>query len=410
MKLLIVTRTLLVLAGSISFVFAQAKSAVQFFDTTGTKETAKFGWAGDETNGKFFIQTPGAGEAFTIQNGVINGKFTGDGSGLTGLTKPADMSSALGTKADTVTTYTKQRVDALIGSMGSAVKSVSPGTGLIGGNTTGNILLQANFTTSGGNSGINGTDSTVARGDHKHDLNTMSGLLDTSKVKNGQYMINSAGTANQVWTSNGSGAGKWAAGSSAPVTSVSGVTGGGITVTPTTGAVTVQVDNTIAKKTDIPAFGGTGSVTTAARSDHVHPNYSKSAYSRITAGDEKIIGNAESVSQITMTVPAKGTVLVWCNASVMLSSAGYNGKYGAISFCISTSQNTIDDAAHLAQHWAIGSPAGIPQVVSAIRSFSVVEGQTYTFYINFKGEMGTNFTPPAIRGNVLLMAEFIKED
>ena len=39
------------------------------------------------------------------------------------------------------------------------------------------------------------------------------GTLSASKVENNEYFISSAGSANQVWTSDGDGAGAWAASS-----------------------------------------------------------------------------------------------------------------------------------------------------------------------------------------------------
>jgi hypothetical protein len=81
--------------------FAQSKSAVQFYDTTGATKTGKVGWTGDVSGGHMFIQTPNEGEIIkTKAGGVdINGtvsamRFIGDGSGLSNL--PAPTSTPFG--------------------------------------------------------------------------------------------------------------------------------------------------------------------------------------------------------------------------------------------------------------------------------------------------------------------------
>ncbi len=93
---------------------SQAKSAIQFRDTTGTTKTAKIGWTGDATSGHFFVQTPNEGELIKSKAGgvEINGavqatKFSGDGSELSNLPKPtmtvediAGLQDSLGKKAD----------------------------------------------------------------------------------------------------------------------------------------------------------------------------------------------------------------------------------------------------------------------------------------------------------------------
>jgi Collagen triple helix repeat (20 copies) len=70
--------------------FAQSKSAIEFFDTTGAQSVTKFGWSGSKTDGKFFIKT--SSDSLEIKNGTVKVsgtvnavKFVGDGSGLTNL-------------------------------------------------------------------------------------------------------------------------------------------------------------------------------------------------------------------------------------------------------------------------------------------------------------------------------------
>ncbi|MBN2037625.1 MAG: hypothetical protein JW768_12865 [Chitinispirillaceae bacterium] len=72
--------------------YAQSKSAVQFYDTTGTSKTGKIGWSGDATSGHLFLQTLADGEVLKTKPGGIEVTGTlsatsiaGDGSGLTNL-------------------------------------------------------------------------------------------------------------------------------------------------------------------------------------------------------------------------------------------------------------------------------------------------------------------------------------
>ena len=73
-------------------IYAQSKSAIEFYDTTGSEPASRIGWTGDKDNGHFFIATPGEEGEIKVQNGnlEVNGtvkaeKFEGDGSGLTNL-------------------------------------------------------------------------------------------------------------------------------------------------------------------------------------------------------------------------------------------------------------------------------------------------------------------------------------
>ncbi|MFP4165513.1 MAG: hypothetical protein ACLFVE_16195 [Chitinispirillaceae bacterium] len=78
--------------GSFFLLSAQSKSAIEFYDTTGTDPASKVGWTGDASNGHFFIKTPGESGPVKIENGnlIVDGtvtgvKIEGDGSGLTNL-------------------------------------------------------------------------------------------------------------------------------------------------------------------------------------------------------------------------------------------------------------------------------------------------------------------------------------
>jgi len=77
-----------------TLVSAQPKSALEFYDTTGTNPTARFGWT-DADGGKFFLQAPVGtnvlttqGDDMTVAGEVTATQFNGDGSALTGVSKP----------------------------------------------------------------------------------------------------------------------------------------------------------------------------------------------------------------------------------------------------------------------------------------------------------------------------------
>ena len=82
---------ILALSASMMTAFAQPKSAVEFFDTTGVDPVSKFGWSGSKADGQFYIHTPS--DSINIKNGTatVSGtlraaKLVGDGSGITGIT------------------------------------------------------------------------------------------------------------------------------------------------------------------------------------------------------------------------------------------------------------------------------------------------------------------------------------
>ncbi len=82
----------------------QPSSEIEFYDATGTKSTAKFGWKGEVEDGNFYITTPDDKEGVAIKKGVLSAeKFVGDGSGLTGIvaTGASATEVAAKLKADT---------------------------------------------------------------------------------------------------------------------------------------------------------------------------------------------------------------------------------------------------------------------------------------------------------------------
>lgn len=105
----LVALTAVINAGAVN-VFAQSQSsAIQFYDSTGAVPTSKFGWQGNATSGKFFIETPNDGNGVSIQNGnvTVDGSitaksFVGNGSGLTGIVAAGASATEVATtlKAD----------------------------------------------------------------------------------------------------------------------------------------------------------------------------------------------------------------------------------------------------------------------------------------------------------------------
>lgn len=99
--------TVLLASALAAYAFGQPNSAVQFYDSTGATPTSKFGWQGSAAAGKFYIEMPNSGNGFSLQNGnmTLDGNikatsFTGNGSGLTGIT-------AVGASATEVATTLK---------------------------------------------------------------------------------------------------------------------------------------------------------------------------------------------------------------------------------------------------------------------------------------------------------------
>jgi Chaperone of endosialidase len=212
-----------------STLFAQSKSAVQFYDTTGATKTGKIGWTGDAVTGSMFIQTPQNGVVLQTQPGVgvqVAGgvtasgnvtatKFIGDGSTLTNLPTVAaptvgtvtglqdslnakasaasvtSLQGQVGAKADSNTVNTKLNalqtqilrkadtawVDTQINKMGKgSIASVTGNSGITSNTTSGSVTLSI---TPGG------IDSSKILTGAVYGAKIAANAVDSSKIKAG---------------------------------------------------------------------------------------------------------------------------------------------------------------------------------------------------------------------------------
>jgi hypothetical protein len=270
------------LAGNI---FAQSKSAVQFYDTTGATKTGKVGWTGDAASGHMFIQTPNEGEVIKTRaggvdiNGTVNAtKFAGDGSLLTNLPAPAattvggvtglqdslnkkantsdvtTLQGLVGAKTDSTSVNTKLSAKANVSDVTALQTLVSAKAdttmlkkkadttwvmtkiGAAGGGTITGITAGSGLT--GG-----GTTGTVS-------ISIPNGAIDSSKIATGAITdAKIVGMSYSKLTGIPTGTGTITG-----VTADSGLSGGG-----TTGVVGLKLK-----------YGGSGIAATVARSDHMH--------------------------------------------------------------------------------------------------------------------------------------------
>ena len=80
-------KSVIVTFAATTLLFAQSSSTIQFYDSLGVTKTARFGWQGAPTTGKFFIETPSDNaQNVTVDKGELTAKkVSGDGSGLTNV-------------------------------------------------------------------------------------------------------------------------------------------------------------------------------------------------------------------------------------------------------------------------------------------------------------------------------------
>jgi hypothetical protein len=402
---------------SLSTFAQQPKSGIQFWDTTGTNQTAKVGWTGDASNGNFYIEMPN-NKNITAKDGNVSvtgemtaTKFNGSGAGLTNLpetdptvpAKIAAINDSLKRKADTTkvnplwtggTTGQAWKKTATgygwandsVGSTGTAgVTQITPGAGIsvspAGG--TGNVTVNAKFAGTG-------TKDSVARSDHTHaNYIGATGVTFENLNANGDVGAN----ADQV-----------AKGDHAHSNYI--------------GSAGVTFEN-------LNTNGDVGSnADQVARGDHNHDSryYIKSEIDGLLGADTAIrtadgsinpiySNTPTTIKTVTITAPSNGFVLVWANATVRPypedASISSSINYCAIFCTISNTPSATTDPLMHTAHWANGRVNVEYRTLSMVRMFPVAAGQN-TFYFNFwKPAPETSYLTPAVV-TITMAALFVK--
>ena len=140
---------------------AQSKSAIQLYDTTGSRQTAKIGWQGSSSEGHFFVETPSQSGPIKVEKGnlTVSGSveaqsLSGDGSALSGV--PVGEGSVTSSKlADSAVTTSKIADGAVTNAKIDAVswekvrnKPSIPDGGVAEGSVTTSKLADSAVTTS----------------------------------------------------------------------------------------------------------------------------------------------------------------------------------------------------------------------------------------------------------------------
>ena len=332
--------------------FAQSKSAIQFYDTTGTTKTGKVGWTGDAITGSMFIQTPQNGVLLQTQSGgvVVSGpvtatKFVGDGSSITNLpavtsptvgtvtglqdslnkkansadlatvqtqvgakadsnsvnTKLAALQAVVGAKADT--TLLKKKADTAwvltkVGAAGGGtITGVTAGAGLTGGGNAGTVTVAV---------AAAGIDSTKIA----------AGAVTDSKIT-GMTASKLVGVVPAVNLPAASAA-------VASVTADSGLNNSG-----TTSVVNLRVK-----------YAGSGSAATVARSDHTHTAIDSLSLRTLVTSGNVGIGTASPGAKLDVggAIQSSGTTSAYQfnNGALKAWMAFGSYNYASAGFNLST--------------------------------------------------------------------------
>jgi hypothetical protein len=387
--------------------FAQPQSAIEFYDSTGTNATAKFGWSGDAAGGNFYIETPNDGEPVKVKQGnvtvdgnVTAASFTGDGRGLTGISSGIDDNSVTtGKIADKAVTDSKidsvswSKIKGMPAGFTDGVDDEGTGTGTISdGSITAAKLADSAVTTAKVRNGsitddkidsvswskINGMPAGFADGTDDIgggvslplEIVDVNGLTDSLNAK--------AATAHTHSTY----------ASTNHNHSVSDING---------------LQDSLSQRSLV---SHTHSGYASATHDHNALYYTKAETDQIlgadngswaaAAGTALLIDAAKSVCSVTISAPSSGYVLVWANASVSPN----DGLYCAINGAISATQDA-QESFYYTIHWPASSQY-VSNTLSTSNLFAVTAG-TKTFYLNLWKAAGN---PTTARANIVAL--FVK--
>lgn len=171
------------IAGIVCFAFfhsssfcQQGGSAIQFYDSTGSTKTAKFGWAGNPIDGYFFIETPNDGNGFTAKNGNVNidgsvtaSSFKGNGTEITDLNGQNLIPYSI--TADKIDSVNWDRISGIPSGFADNVDNVG---------TDGGVSLPISISdVTGLQASLDGKASSV----HSHTVSNISGLQDSLNAR-----------------------------------------------------------------------------------------------------------------------------------------------------------------------------------------------------------------------------------